>query len=178
MENRNALFDALAWLVIATVCLGILPTAAEVADQQACDADRGYPKAVCRHRMRTDIRPLMEAENARWLAAFNASDSAAFPAMYARDAVLLPPGAQAAVGPEAIREFWAAAIKRGVTDHTYTIVATAADDRYAYQVARWTASVLKDTGEKTALSGNTVRVFERQPDGSWLTKVHIYNRHQ
>lgn len=134
----------------------------------------------CATPMRTeDLRATMQADNARWLAAFNTPNTAAFPAMYTKDAVLHPPGTQpVAGGPEAIRQFWEGLIKRGVRDHTFEIVSTHGDGQYAYQVARWTVNLVKDTGEKTSLSGNTVRVFERQPDGRWLTKVHIYNRHQ
>ncbi len=134
----------------------------------------------CATPMRTeDLRATMEADNARWLAAFNKPNPAAFPAMYTKDAILLPPGAQPVTdGPEAIRQFWEAGIKRGFRDHTFEIVSTHIDGQYAYQVARWTVNLVKDTGEKTPFSGNTVRLFERQPDGRWLTKVHIYNRHQ
>jgi hypothetical protein len=30
----------------------------------------------------------------------------------------------------------------------------------------------------TKVSGNSVFNFERQPDGTWLTTVHIFNREQ
>lgn len=123
-----------------------------------------------------DLRAVMEADNARWLAAYNTNTPAAFPAMYAKDAVLLPPGAQPVNGNEAIGKFWEARLKPGNRkDHTFEIVSIHQDGKYAYQVARWTVVVVKDTGERTKFSGNTVRVFERQPDGGWLTKVHIFN---
>lgn len=134
----------------------------------------------CAAPMRTeDLRATMEADNARWLAAFNKPNSGAFPAMYTKDALLLPPGTHPVTGgPEAIRQFWEGLIKRGFRDHTFEIVSTHVDGQYAYQVARWTINLVKDTGEKTPFSGNTVRLFERQPDGRWLTKVHLFNRHQ
>ena len=49
-----------------------------------------------------DLRAVMEADNARWLAAYNTNTPAAFPAMYTKDAVVLPPGAQPVDGREAI----------------------------------------------------------------------------
>lgn len=126
-----------------------------------------------------DLRAAMEADNARWLAAFNGGNPAAFATMYTKDAVVLPPGAPPVTGgPEAIVSFWKGVIARGLKDHTFEVVSVAQDGRYAYQVARWTVVLAKDTGERIALSGNTVRVYERQSDGTWLTKVHIYNRHQ
>lgn len=41
-----------------------------------------------------DLRAAMEADNARWLAAFNTPNPADFVAMYTSDARLLPPGEQ------------------------------------------------------------------------------------
>lgn len=126
-----------------------------------------------------DLRAAMEADNARWLAAYNTRNAAAFPAMYTKDAVLLPPGAQPITGPEAIEQFLENRLKAGNRkDHTFEIVSIQQDGKYAYQVARWTVVVVKDSGEATNLSGNTVRIFERQGDGKWLTKVHIFNLHQ
>lgn len=97
--------------------------------------------------------------------------------MYTKDAILLPPGAQPVSGPEAIGQFWESRLKPGNRkDHTFEIVSLQQGGKYTYQLARWTLIVVKDTGEK--LSGNTVRIFERQADGKWLTKVHIFNLHQ
>jgi uncharacterized protein (TIGR02246 family) len=130
-------------------------------------------------RAEEDLRAYMEADNARWLAAFNSGNPAAFASMYTKDAVVLPPGGQPVTGgPDAIVKFWDARIKLGLKDHTFEVVNVHQDGKYAYQVARWTVVFVKDTGERTSSSGNTVRVYERQPDGTWLTKVHIYNRHQ
>jgi ketosteroid isomerase-like protein len=120
------------------------------------------------HVMAADLRAAMEADNARWLAAFNTPNPAAFPAMYTKDALLLPQGAQPVTGgPEAIKRFWESNIKAGVKD-----------GKYAYQAAKWTVVLVKSTGEKIPLSGNTIRIFERQSDGTWLTKIHMFNGHQ
>jgi uncharacterized protein (TIGR02246 family) len=126
-----------------------------------------------------DLREVMEADNALWLAAYNTNTPAAFPPMYTEDAVVLPPGAQPINGRQAIRQFWEDRLKPGNRkDHTFEIVSLQQDGKYAYQVARWTLNIINKTGEPTKVSGNTVRIFERQPDGAWLTKVHIFNLHQ
>jgi uncharacterized protein (TIGR02246 family) len=124
------------------------------------------------------LREAMEADNARWLAAFNTQNPAAFPAMYTQDAILLPSGKQPVTGPEAIKQFWEGNIKSGVRDHTFEIISLREDGKYAYQVARWTVNFVKEGGEKIPFSGNTVRIFERQAGGKWLTKVHIFNMQQ
>jgi hypothetical protein len=38
------------------------------------------------------------------------------------------------------------------------------------------APPVRGTGEKTLIVGHTGRVFEKQSDGTWKTKVHMYNR--
>ena len=62
-------------------------------------------------------------------------------------------------------------------NHTFEIVAIQQDEKLAYQIAEWTVLVTTATGETTKASGNTVRIFEREAGGEWLTKVHIFNLH-
>ena len=69
-----------------------------------------------------DIRPAMEAANARFVAAFNTPDTAAFPDQYTADAVLFFQGAPPVTGPEAIRQFWEARIKLGGRDVKFEII--------------------------------------------------------
>jgi ketosteroid isomerase-like protein len=129
-----------------------------------------------------DLRAVMEADNARWLAAFNTNTPATLAAMYTKDAVVLAPGpagTEPANGRLAIGKFWEDVLKPGDRkDHTWEIVSVQQDGQYAWQVARLTLNVRNKSGGFTNVSGNTLRIFERQPDGTWLTKVHIFNRHQ
>jgi ketosteroid isomerase-like protein len=82
-------------------------------------------------------------------------------------------------GRQAIRQFWGDRLKPGNRrDHTFEIVSLRQDGRYAYQEARWMLNIFNKPGEATKVSGNTVRIFEHQPDGTWLTKLHIFNLHQ
>jgi ketosteroid isomerase-like protein len=128
------------------------------------------------HPQGSDLRAQMEAANAAFLAAYNGRNGAAFKALYTSDAMLLAPGSQPVVGAEAIAAFWADRIKGGSRkNHTLELVEVWSDGRYAYQVARYGVDVLNDKGEIFKSAGNTVRIFERQPDGQWLTKVHIFN---
>ena len=118
----------------------------------------------------------MEAANSAFLTAYNSQNGPAFKALYTPDAMLLAPGMQALIGADAIGAFWADRIKGGSRkNHTFEIVSVWADGRYAYQVARYTLDVVNDKGEIFKSAGNTVRIFEKQPDGTWLSKVHIFN---
>ena len=127
-------------------------------------------------RANDDLRAAMEADNARWLAAYNTNSPAEFLTMYAEDAYLLPPGSAPIKGRQAIEQFWENRLKPGNRkNHTFEILSVAQDGSLAYQVARWTVQVTKEGGEITTASGNTIRVFERKPDGTLLTKAHIFN---
>jgi ketosteroid isomerase-like protein len=96
--------------------------------------------------------------------------------LYSADAVLFFQGAPPVTGPEAIRQFWDSRIKLGVRDHTFDIIEVGGDGKYAFQVTNTTVQLVRGTGEKTLISGHTVRIFEKQSDGTWKTKVHMYNR--
>jgi ketosteroid isomerase-like protein len=123
-----------------------------------------------------NIRAAMEAANNEWSAAYNSLNGKAFPALYTKDAVLMPPGVQPINGSEAIGRFWTDLIKAGNRKNfAIEIASIQRDGKYAYQTGRWTLDLVKDNGEVTKVVGSTVRIFEEQPDGKWLAKVHIYN---
>jgi ketosteroid isomerase-like protein len=123
-----------------------------------------------------NIRAAMEAANKEWSAAYNSMNGQAFPALYTKDAILMPPGVQPINGSEAIGQFWTDLIKAGNRKNfAIEIASIQRDGKYAYQTGRWTLDQVKDNGEVTKVGGNSVRIFEEQPDGKWLAKVHIYN---
>jgi ketosteroid isomerase-like protein len=123
-----------------------------------------------------DLRSAMEEANARFLEAFNRPNPASFLGLYTPDAILLFQGVPPKTGPEDIMQFWESRIKAGARDHTFEIINTWADGNYAYQIARAGVQLISPAAEKTVISGYTVRIFERQTDGTWKTKVHTFNR--
>ena len=112
-----------------------------------------------------DIRPAMEIANAQFLTAFNTPNPSAFLPLYTQDSVLFFQGAPPVTGPEAIMKFWELRIKLGVRDHTFDIIETEADGKYAFQVTKTTVQLVRDNGEKTFLAGHTVRIFESRATG-------------
>jgi ketosteroid isomerase-like protein len=123
-----------------------------------------------------DLRSAMEEANTRFLEAFNRPNPPGFLDLYTPDSVLLFQGVPPKSGPEAIMQFWESRIKAGARDHTFEIINSWADGKYAYQISRNGIQLVSQAGEKTAISGYTVRIFERQSDGTWKTKVHMFNR--
>jgi ketosteroid isomerase-like protein len=115
----------------------------------------------------------MEAANVEFLAAFDTPNPSAFLPLYTKDSVLS--GRVAPHGPEAIKQFWELRIKLGVRNHVFDIIETGADGEYAYPVTKTTVQLVRDTGEKTLITGHTVRILEKQSDGAGKTKIHTYN---
>ena len=112
--------------------------------------------------------------NAQWDAAINDPNFDALLPMYAPDASLMPPGSAPVSGPAAIRDFFA---KRGtsVRNHKLELVEILPMGDYAYVTSRFKASLVKGE-ETTMLSGSTVKLYERQSNGEWKVKSHIFVR--
>jgi ketosteroid isomerase-like protein len=88
----------------------------------------------------------------------------------------MPPGTQPINGSEAIGQYWTDLIKAGNRKNfTIEIATIQRDGKVAYQAGKWTVDLVKNNGEVTKVAGSTVRIFEEQPDGKWLAKVHIFN---
>jgi ketosteroid isomerase-like protein len=96
--------------------------------------------------------------------------------MYTTDAVLLADGSPPIKGREAIQQYWEGALKMGLKDHTFAPITTNQDGKIAYQAATWTLMAPKEGGGGyVQAAGSAVHVFEKQANGKWLIKVHIYN---
>jgi ketosteroid isomerase-like protein len=110
----------------------------------------------------------------KWDAAINNADFDALLPLYTADGRLMPPGAQPVTGPLAIRDFFAGR-GRSVRDHKVELVDLLPSGNYVYTASHFTATLV--VNEKAApISGSTVRLLERQPDGQWKIKSHIFVR--
>lgn len=83
------------------------------------------------------LRSSMEAENARWLSAFNQQHVEEFGETYTADAALIHPGELISNGPRAIGEFWHVRIKASVREHTFEVLVINAA---VAEFAKWTFS--------------------------------------
>lgn len=111
---------------------------------------------------------------AKWDAAINNADFDALLPLYSADGRLMPPGAQPVTGPLAIRDFFAGR-GRSIRNHKVELVDVLPIGNYAYTTSHFTATLV--VNEKAApISGSTVRLLERQPDGQWKIKSHIFVR--
>ena len=116
----------------------------------------------------------ISAVAAKWDAAINNADFDALLPLYAADGRLMPPGAQPVTGPLAIRDFFAGR-GRSVRNHKVELVNVLPIGNYAYTTSHFTATSVANE-KATPISGSTVRLLERQSDGEWKIKSHIFVR--
>ena len=123
-----------------------------------------------------DLTGIRAADSA-FMAAANAGDVDAVVAVYASDAVLLPPNLPPQRGRNAIRNFWGGLLK------AYTLKFEVGSDTVegrgdlAYNVGhyRFTAVPKDKANPGMADEGKFVEILKKQPDGSWKYAVDMYN---
>jgi uncharacterized protein (TIGR02246 family) len=114
-------------------------------------------------------RGAIEATVDRYVAASNEGDADALAALYAEDALLLPPDHEPIHGRAAIVEFWRQGTDAGLEVSTLRL--EVAGD-VAYMVGRYR---LPPTEEEAADSGQYVLCLKRQADGAWKLTADIWN---
>lgn len=114
--------------------------------------------------------------SSRWAQAVETGDLDRLASLYAEDAVLMPPGAPAVHGRQAIREFLATF--PAVESATLTQEDVEGRGDLAYVVGSYELTMLAvpgDTASRVTDRGKFVEIRERREDGSWPMVVDIWN---
>lgn len=114
-------------------------------------------------------RGAIEATVDRYVTASNEGDAEELAALYADDAVLLPPDHEPIHGREAIGEFWQQGTDAGLE---VTTLRLEVDGDLAYLIGRYR---LPPTAQEEADSGQYVLCLKRQEDGTWKLTADIWN---
>jgi len=113
--------------------------------------------------------------NPAWFKAYNAGDANSIVALYAEDAVVNAPGAPAARGHAAIREFFvkdiASAAAAGITLNAGPTSDVGVSGDLGWE---WGTFTVTDKSGATVDTGKFVTVFGRK-DGKWLVIRDIWN---
>lgn len=122
-----------------------------------------------------DTRSTIESINSTWNQALNGGNAAALAALYAEDAKLSPGNGQTLIGRAEIEKLFQSFIDNGVHNHAIDIIEVGGNDHLAYQVARWSANGAETDGKTPAFGGILMGVLEKQANGTWLARSHIWN---
>ncbi|HYO47923.1 MAG TPA: nuclear transport factor 2 family protein [Gemmatimonadota bacterium] len=119
-----------------------------------------------------DTKAAIEAGSQAWQEAWTAGDAAGVTALYAKDAIVLAPGAEPVTGHEAIQAFWQASIdeRSGDTEKITTLEVHAMGDM-AVEVGSYA-----NTGPDAQHNdhGKFIAVWKKV-DGEWKIARDIFN---
>lgn len=114
-------------------------------------------------------RRAIESAVTNYVSASNRGDAEALTALYADDAMLLPPDHEPIEGREAIGEFWSQGTDSGLE---VTTLRLEVEGDLGYLVGRYHLPATEGEPED---SGKYVMCLKRQRDGSWKLTADIWN---
>ncbi len=120
-------------------------------------------------------RAEVDEANRRFMEAFEGGDAASVAALYAEDAVALPPDAPMISGRTAIEEFWRGLMAAGARGVNLETLRLGGSGDVMHEVGRATITIQPEGGETNTQSVKYVVVWERDPAGGLALAVDIWN---
>ena len=115
-----------------------------------------------------------------WAKATEANDVEKFLSFYADNATVYPPGAPAASGADARRQFWTAAF--ALPDIHAKIATTSVEvaksSDIAYELGTFDESFKDPKGKPVHIIGKYLVVWKKQANGQWKAFADIFNANQ
>jgi uncharacterized protein (TIGR02246 family) len=154
----------LAVLLVGFVVVACPPVEEEVAeDPNAVEPSRGDEDAL-------------NSLIADYMVAMNGSDADGVAALYAADAVRMPPNALPIRGRESIRRNIADAFETSDLNVQMQVQETEFSGELAYVRGTFLLTVTpKDGSPATESEGNWIRFMRREVDGQWLVAYSLWN---
>ena len=113
-----------------------------------------------------DVAERIGEANEKFKEAIRTADGDMMPSLYTRDAVILPPNADAVSGEEAITQYWESFFRLGITDARPVTREVIVMGDYAPEVGETT--VYRDDG--TLVDRGKIMVLCKNDGGTW--KMH------
>lgn len=121
------------------------------------------------------LRKTIEAQTAKWAAAYNSQDAAGVAALYTEDAIVLPPNHEMVQGREAIEELMNSDFQMGAQDIVLTTIEVMGMGDAAYEIGKYTIKIKTEGQPVMTDAGKYMGLFKRQEDGSWLLYRDTWN---
>lgn len=107
--------------------------------------------------------------------AFNAGDAAAVAALYAADAMVMPPNANRIEGRAAIQELWQSYIDADLDKFHLTTVTLDAQGDTATELGRFAVDAPNGKGGRVTVKGKYIVLWKQGEDGVWRLQWDIWN---
>lgn len=176
--STQALRSVIIVLIIGFPCL--TQAGDDSAGQPICTtACCGRPAASDRYAVSETesgkVRAIIEAQNARYMAAFKEKDAAAIAALHSEDVTVMAPGRQVVRGRKATEQLLFEDFQAGADEICFKTLEVSVNSDTAYEVGLYTVTVRSESKETIADGGHYVVIWKRQPDGNWLMHADIWN---
>ena len=120
-------------------------------------------------------RAEVDEANRRFMEAMGRGDAASVAALYAEDAVVLPPDAPMVSGRSGIEEFWRGLMEAGARGVNLETLRLAGSGDLMHEVGRATITIQPEGGETNTLAVKYVVVWERNSAGGLALAVDMWN---
>lgn len=121
------------------------------------------------------VRQAIEAQNAKFAAAFNSQDAAGVAAIYTVDATSLPPYRNMIQGRPLIEESNKYEFGLGLKNLRLGTVSLDVHGDIAHEVGEYIITIQPEGKEETEDSGKYMAIWKKQADGNWLIDKDIWN---
>lgn len=149
-------------ITVAALCAGVLLTSCRT----------GEP---ARPSLEEDLTAI-EAFNQAYLKAINDEDIAALSALTTEGHIMLMPGRAPLIGKAANDEANGRAFEQFDFDETWTPVETVVSGDWGHQRGTFTTIIIpKDGSARREVSGNFLRIYQRQANGEWRMIRDMFN---
>lgn len=123
----------------------------------------------------TSIRKAIEAQNAKFAAAYNRGDAAGVAAVYTENAHSMPPNSPAVQGRPAIQKSTKKDMEMGLSNLKLTTLSVERAGNSVYETGAYSIKFQPEGREAIGDSGKYFAVWKAQPDGSWKIYKDIWN---
>ena len=122
-----------------------------------------------------NIRAIIKAQNARYMAAFKQKDAAGIAALHSEDVTVMAPGRQIVKGRKATEQLLREDFQAGANDIYFKTLGVTVHGDTAYEMGLYTVTIRNESRETLIDGGHYVVIWKRHSDGNWLMHVDIWN---